>query len=1079
MFINMGAKMNVKLLIAGGIFILLLSSHLQLKGQAANEQFGKNRVQYKTIDWRFYSTENFDIYFYDGGDWLARLSADYLEDEFDKITDLLGYAPYFKTKIFLYNSVNDLHQSNVGINQKKFDEGGQTDFTKSHVEIGYPGAITDFKDELILNISKMLIYDMMYGGSLADMFQNAYLLNLPDWFMDGAAIYLAKGWDVTMDDYMRDLMHQKKVKNFNKYTDDEARLIGQSVWNFIAEKYGRSNISNILNLTRIIRNEEKSIANTLGVSFRQFMFEWQSYYAGMALKIADEYHKPEDASKLKKKNRQDMLYSDVSLSPDGSYLAYVTINQGKYSVRVVNLTKKNRQKKALSGGFKVTEQEINKYQPVLAWQDETTLGIIGYHYGRNYLWLYDAANNRRIKKELGRLQNIRSFDIAPGGSLAALSADLDGKNDLYLISLRRNSIKRLTNDIFDELNPRFVPNTNSIVFSSNRTTDSLQVSGETSLNDIKDNFNLFVYNIDTTRHTLTRLTNTVGNDIKPIPASEYELYYLSDQKGIYNLYTYNLNTNIYHQVSNFSLSIKDYDLNKSNGDLAFIMIDQEKDHIYFKDQFDFDNNIFTAQTARQEVINAKFVASRVLQRRQDRQDSIEQAAKIQKTEETGSEMDRIINNSTDLINTDDYTFEKSIVEETKPKESFLEAYRRSARETSIIGPLDYETRFSADNIVTSFVFDPLIGFGLQIKAQMNDLLENHNFLGGITATTDLASGRFFAEYQYLKHRFDYHLRFDREVIKTTTEQGYDQKYILNRLKFTTALPLTTTSRIEVAPLAATTTYYDLDLNIVLNNPQGNRQNSAIHYFGGFEAAYVFDNTVAKNLNSLEGTRAKVAFKHYEGLNNSKKSFSNVSLDIRNYQKIYRELVFATRFFYGRFLGQNKQNYLLGGMDNWILGKTDNVGEGSPLRNDEYVDNSNILFVEYVTSLRGFDYNTFYGSNVMLFNAELRLPIFRLLYRGPIASNLFRNFQFVGFYDIGSAWTGNSPFATENSINTEIVRGGPFEVRLKNFKNPWLSSYGFGARTVLLGYYVKLDVAYPIEDYDVKDPRFHVTLGYDF
>ncbi len=88
---------------------------------------------------------------------------------------------------------------------------------------------------------------------------------------------------------------------------------------------------------------------------------------------------------------------------------------------------------------------------------------------------------------------------------------------------------------------------------------------------------------------------------------------------------------------------------------------------------------------------------------------------------------------------------------------------------------------------------------------------------------------------------------------------------------------------------------------------------------------------------------------------------------------------------------------------------------------------------------------------------------------------------IGFYDIGSAWTGKSPFATQNSVNTELISppGSPFQAIIKNFKNPWLSSYGFGLRTVLLGYYMKFDLAYPIIDYKVEKLKVYVTLGYDF
>ena len=43
------------------------------------------------------------------------------------------------------------------------------------------------------------------GGSLKDMFQNAVLLNLPEWFIDGASRYAAKGWSTDMDDFIRQL----------------------------------------------------------------------------------------------------------------------------------------------------------------------------------------------------------------------------------------------------------------------------------------------------------------------------------------------------------------------------------------------------------------------------------------------------------------------------------------------------------------------------------------------------------------------------------------------------------------------------------------------------------------------------------------------------------------------------------------------------------------------------------------------------------------------------------------------------------------------------------------------------------
>ena len=70
------------------IGILLTVLVYQASAQMSVDEFGKNRLQFKNFDWRYLSSENFDIYFYDGGNEIAKQAAQYLEDEFERITDL-------------------------------------------------------------------------------------------------------------------------------------------------------------------------------------------------------------------------------------------------------------------------------------------------------------------------------------------------------------------------------------------------------------------------------------------------------------------------------------------------------------------------------------------------------------------------------------------------------------------------------------------------------------------------------------------------------------------------------------------------------------------------------------------------------------------------------------------------------------------------------------------------------------------------------------------------------------------------------------------------------------------------------
>jgi Tol biopolymer transport system component len=1091
--------------------------------QEAMEKFGKNRVQYKNFKWRYYSTENFDIYFYDGGNEIAKIATEYLEKEFDRVTDILGTVSYSKTEIFLFNSPTDLLQSNIGVNDNSFDVAGQTDFVKPLIEIAYPGNAEEFKKTLIYKLSSMLIYDMMFGGSLSDMFQNSFLLLLPEWFMNGAARYTAYGWDVDMDDFIRDILRNRNVKTLAKFTGSEAELIGQSVWNFIAERYGTSNVSNILNLTRIIRNEERSISGTLGVPFKNFLAEWSNYYLEQTAFIDQNYVLPDKSSKVDS-NRKGINIKDVKISPEGNYYAYTINNKGKYKV-VLKRMDKNKEKVILKGGYKVINQEPDKNIPLISWKDENTLGIINTKYGKNFLWIYDLGSNKKVKKELTRINQIKDFDIVRNGNLAVLSADRNGDHDLYLISLKRNSIKRITSDFYDDVNPRFVPGTSSIIFSSNRTTDTIDVKGQ-DINKISNTYNIFIYNIDSTKKTVHRITNSLSKNIKPIAVNSNEFYYVSDQQGIYNLYKYDLSKNLYHQVSNFGTGIKDFDISYDKKYFSFVMSEKGKNVLFLERDYNLNQNIFTAQTKRQQYLNAKFVAQRLKLSREKR--ALEQVdtdifPEEDEEPEIGTEQpkqpskpsfldqykERITEGSgeglvdtknydfssaapaivdkeepeesedSELLDTDNYVFDTDVVKQGKNTGSFLSTYRRLRKESDIAGPFPYETKFSADNVVTSFVIDPLIGFGLKLETQMNDQLENHKFYGGILVPTDLKSGRFYGEYRFLKYTVDFHARYERKSLFRPTENGSSQKYSLNTYELGASLPFSVTSRLSIVPFFETTRFWDLDPNSVLFSTTG-PVTSRVNY-GGVKFEFIYDNTTVGGLNLIQGTRGKVGIRHNEGLSDSNKSFSNLYLDLRHYQKLHKELVFATRIFYGRYWGSNPQKYLLGGMDNWLFNKTNNTGQGDPLNHSLGVDNSNILFVEYVTSLRGFDYNTFNGENALLFNAELRIPIIRYLTRSPINSNFLRNLQFIGFYDIGSAWTGSSPFATENSVNTEILAppGSPFKARIQNFKNPWLSSYGMGVRTVLLGYYVKFDVAYPVEDLIRKDTKYLLTLGYDF
>ncbi|MCW5909736.1 MAG: PD40 domain-containing protein [Cyclobacteriaceae bacterium] len=1090
----------------------------EVHAQRAYEQFGKNRVQYKQFRWNYLSSENFDVYYYDDRRRVAQEALDYLEKEFDRITDLIGFYPYQKTKVFLYSSVADLQQSNMGLNKQQFNSGGETDFVKPYVEVAHPGTVEEFKEELIYKFSDLMLNEMMFGGSLKDMFQNAVLLNLPDWFVDGASLYVAKGWNDEMDDFVRQIMAEKKANKALRMTGPDAALVGQSIWNFIVEKYGKSSINNILNYTRIIRNEERSVLITLGIPFKQLMTEWKNYYGDMEKRVAQSYVSPEDSSRFSYKHRKSVVYTTVKISPDGKKIAYAENDRGKFTVRVRSL-ENGQETVILNGGNKVIKQTVDHNIPLLSWSDANTLGVIGVKNGQYVFWLYDLLTKSKLPRELDRFSNVRSFDFSGNGRLAVLSADLNGQNDLFLISSRRDRTRRLTNDIFDDLDPSFIPNSNTVVFSSNRTTDSI-ASNVRGYDKSTTNYNLFLFSLDTTTTTVTRVTNTLSKDFKPKALDENNFFYLSDQRGIVNLFRYNRQTGIYAQISNYNSSISDYDLNFVNRTFVMVATQEMGEDIFKVSNFNIEKQVFTPASRRREVQQAKTLTERRKQE-QPKNMSIKDlinARLKEKTDTTRNEppkpeakpdslkTDKGVINTDDYtfdepvkadtlkpktekpLNTNDYVFEDDVLKTKQPSETFLTRYMKARDASRVTGPFPYMPKFSYENFATNFVIDPLRGFSVKLEAQMNDMLENYRILGGLQTAFDFKSGDVWGEFQFLPYRVDYSVRFDRKVIfwETNTPRVTDveeQKYSFQKIEVGASVPLSVRTRVSLKPFVGFTQFIDRGY-IIPQDTVPSFQPSQRQVYAGARAEVVYDNSLATGMNIIEGTRGKFSLVHYEAIGNSSKSFSQASLDVRHYQKIYREIVLAVRGFAGTFFGNSPKKYLLGGMDNWAFNRINYTGLQNPLRSTERTFNENILFSEFATSLRGFDYATLYGNSVTVGNVELRVPLIRALSSGPITSNFFRNLQFTAFYDIGTGWTGPIPVNSRNSVRKRVVpdepgSGSPFVIEINEYLNPWLYSYGLGFRTMMLGYYMKFDLAWPVENYQVKDPRLSVTLGFDF
>ena len=204
--------------------------------------------------------------------------------------------------------------------------------------------------------------------------------------------------------------------------------------------------------------------------------------------------------------------------------------------------------------------------------------------------------------------------------------------------------------------------------------------------------------------------------------------------------------------------------------------------------------------------------------------------------------------------------------------------------------------------------------------------------------------------------------------------------------------------------------------------------------------------------------------------------------MRHYIKIHRTLIWANRFAASTSFGRSPLIYYLGSVDNWsnfMPGRVSTFNESVAI---DYT--KNYSFQALATNLRGFNQNIRNGNNFAVINSEIRWPVFRYLANHPLSSAFLNDFQVVGFADIGAAWTGLHPFTKLNAWNTETipnnpVPGTPIVVTIDSNRDPIVAGYGFGVRSQLFGYFIRLDWAWGIENMEIQPKIFYLSLSLDF
>ncbi len=259
--------------------------------------------------------------------------------------------------------------------------------------------------------------------------------------------------------------------------------------------------------------------------------------------------------------------------------------------------------------------------------------------------------------------------------------------------------------------------------------------------------------------------------------------------------------------------------------------------------------------------------------------------------------------------------------------------------------------------------------------------------------------------------------------------------------------------------------------MILKLPDANRTT-----YGLLHIEYVHDNTIMKATNIWNGLRYKIYMDANPQLNRVDTMAGgftyNFGFDARHYLPIYRNLIWAVRAAGDFSWGSRKTLYYLGGTDGWLFPSAYNLPQ--PAQDASYA------FQTLETTMRGFKQNIANGNNAIVINREIRLPVFSTLFNKPINNAFLRNFQLIQFFDLGTAWNGKYNSLSRPQVNYSDPNSQYLTVQIKaGGIGPFAGSYGFGARSTLLGYFLRFDAGWQMNSFFSNKPVLQVSMGVDF
>ncbi len=452
--------------------LLLAGWALGVAAQGMYAEFGPSPYRHLDRTWFYVEKDMFRVYYHQGGKALAEYVLQMAPQHLRRLEDSFDYHMLSAINVILFTSYNEWRASNFPLELTRPKDYGTIPIRTNEVVVFYDGNRFHLTEQLRDGLAGILLSDLFFGGTLQERIQNAFLLTVPRWTYDGFQKTFAWEWDAAFDDWLRQAVQTRRLRWFNQLTEYDRHRYAYAFWRYIRRRYGLPALRSILYIAQMQKNLESALytvtGKNLGALHRAFFRHYRDRLGDLPVVPA-----PEETVLLPRRwKRWEVL--NVRFSSDGRYVALTLFQNHRYRLLLGDLQKKAwtvLRKEGTLQDYPYADRAyfVTAFQPGRPVLWVCYPGTHGYH-----LAPYDISRKKWGEDRLLTfLHKPLAFDVTAAGDAMVFSAIRKGQSDIFYYRFRGHRFRPLTLDPYDDLAPRFSSDGRSVVFTSNRPSDTL------------------------------------------------------------------------------------------------------------------------------------------------------------------------------------------------------------------------------------------------------------------------------------------------------------------------------------------------------------------------------------------------------------------------------------------------------------------------------------------------------------------------------------------------------------------------------------------------------------------------------